>query len=376
MEISGTVKRHVGELVIELGQVQAPLDLRIPRRRHLALHELVPAQLAEKFLRLDVVGVVGARAEASLGVLGQQAPQEQLGAGGEVVGVVQRAPADLLEELLPVAAVEGGQAREHLVEEGAQGPPVHGAAVALAVEDLGGEVLRRAAEAVGAAGGIRDALLGEAKVREPDVAAGIQQDVLGLQIAVDDVEVVHVVDGQRDFGGVEARPGFGELPDLAQVEKQLKRGVSDESPVLLATSADAGDAHLPAGTVIENEVQLVRRLKGHVQSHDERVLDVAQDGAFRSGVFYLIALDDVVLLEYLQGKHFAAAFLSHEEHLACFAGKKSGKREEGTSYNTSGQNKVGSISGSCPRSLLERRLDVTKHPGGCHLGADIDCQGT
>ena len=75
--------------------------------------------------------------------------------------------------------------------------------MALPVQNLGRQVLGRAAEAVGSGGGACDALLGEAKVREADVAPGIQQHILRLEIAVHDVQAVNVIDRQGDLGRVE-----------------------------------------------------------------------------------------------------------------------------------------------------------------------------
>lgn len=47
----------------------------------------------------------------------------------------------------------------------------------------------------------------------------VQQQILRLEIAVDDVHAVEVIQGQGDFGGVELRNGVGEaLLNLVSTE--------------------------------------------------------------------------------------------------------------------------------------------------------------
>jgi len=62
--------------------------------------------------------------------------------------------------------------------------------VALHRDQLRREVLGRAAEGVGAVGH----LLGEAEVAELDETVAVQQYVLGLEIAIDDVPLVQVLE--------------------------------------------------------------------------------------------------------------------------------------------------------------------------------------
>ena len=47
--------------------------------------------------------------------------------------------------------------------------------------------------------------LGEAEVGDLHVAVGVVEDVLGLEIPVDDVEMMQVLEGEHDLRGVEAR---------------------------------------------------------------------------------------------------------------------------------------------------------------------------
>jgi hypothetical protein len=65
--------------------------------------------------------------------------------------------------------------------------------------NLGGEVVRGATEGPGGQG----ALFGEAKVGDFDVSVRVYEDVLGFEIAVDDVEAMQMVQGEGDLCGVE-----------------------------------------------------------------------------------------------------------------------------------------------------------------------------
>jgi len=65
-----------------------------------------------------------------------------------------------------------------------------------------------------------------AKVGELHLAADAEQEVFGLDVAVDDVAAVQVLQGQRDLRDVLRRPLVAELALLAQNLEQLAlRGV-------------------------------------------------------------------------------------------------------------------------------------------------------
>ena len=52
--------------------------------------------------------------------------------------------------------------------------------------------------------------LGEPKVAQPPVAARVDKDVLGLEVAVDHPATVEVLEGEDDAAGVEGRDALGE----------------------------------------------------------------------------------------------------------------------------------------------------------------------
>ncbi len=72
--------------------------------------------------------------------------------------------------------------------------------------DLGCQVVWCATERPRSIGTI----LGEAKVGNFDVPVKIEEDVLGLEVTVNYVEVVQVVEGKRNFRGVELCDWVGE----------------------------------------------------------------------------------------------------------------------------------------------------------------------
>ena len=85
------------------------------------------------------------------------------------------------EEDLPISAVEGRQTRNHLIEYDSKTPPVAGEAVlALALEDLGGEVFGRADEAPRLLILVH-VLLGESEVGEHGEAFGVYEHVFWFQ---------------------------------------------------------------------------------------------------------------------------------------------------------------------------------------------------
>mmetsp|Transcript_39863 Transcript_39863/g.124626 ORF Transcript_39863/g.124626 Transcript_39863/m.124626 type:complete len:220 (+) Transcript_39863:1976-2635(+) len=194
------------------------------------------------------------RAEALLGVLLQQALDERVAVHVHPGRQLQLSVDDLLVDLLVVAPAEGRRARHHLIGERAQAPPVHGLAVALALEHLRRHVLRRAADraravlVVGVLIRRRAELLGEAEIRQADVGRAVEQEVLRLEVAVQDVHGVQELERERDLGHVELGRLGEQQPLLAQVEEELA-----------------------ALQVVHDEEELGVRLEGHLQPNHEGV---------------------------------------------------------------------------------------------------------
>jgi hypothetical protein len=110
-------------------------------------------------------------------------------------------------------ARERGLADEHLVGHGAEGVDVAaGADVAVAHGLFGTHVARRAEGHAGLRHAIAGLARGEGDAEVGDEgAAVVQQDVLGLDVAVDDAALVGVVEGGCDFLGEADGVGDGEL---------------------------------------------------------------------------------------------------------------------------------------------------------------------
>ena len=71
-------------------------------------------------------------------------------------------------------------------------------------------------------------MLREAEVRDLDVAVKIEQDVLRLEVAVDDVERVQVVERERDLGRVELGYGVRESLEGTEVSVLSERASTIE----------------------------------------------------------------------------------------------------------------------------------------------------
>ena len=106
--------------------------------------------------------------------------------------------------------IEGGLAVQHLVHAHAEAPPVAlrpvpPLAVLHGTEDLRGDVVRSPHCHVALHGPVLRQLQTRPEVRKSDVAVGVQEHVIGLDVAVDVAESVDRVDGQDHLRNVEPR---------------------------------------------------------------------------------------------------------------------------------------------------------------------------
>ena len=140
---------------------------------------------------------------AAGGVLHEQARNEVLCAVGEEGGELEVDFGDAAVGLAVAVGLEGRVADEELVAEDAEGPDVHRLVVGLALHHLGGEVVEGAAEGVALGGG---GVNGPSEVCDLDLALAVDEEVLGLDVAVDDVFLVAVVEGRGEGADVVGRP--------------------------------------------------------------------------------------------------------------------------------------------------------------------------
>lgn len=75
--------------------------------------------------------------------------------------------------------------------------------------------------------------LAETEVAQRDVSSVVEENILGLEIAVDHVEAVKVLQSEQKLGSIEARAGLVELALALQVVEQLSSVDEREDQVQL-----------------------------------------------------------------------------------------------------------------------------------------------
>ena len=98
-----------------------------------------------------------------------------------------------------VVIVEWVNTSVHLIDQNSQGPPVDRLSVTLVEEHFGGKILGRSTKRVGTS----LTVLGEAEIGKLEVTLLVDENVFGLQIAVDDVQRVKVLKHERHLGAIE-----------------------------------------------------------------------------------------------------------------------------------------------------------------------------
>ena len=221
--------------------------------------------------------------EASGGSALQQAEDHVLGFGADVwregyVVVLVDDPSHDFHLVVGARVGEGLLAGEEDVGKDAEAPPVDGAGVAAGEDVLRCDVSGGATEGICLLPGLEH--LGKAKVAELGVAPLVDEDVLRLEVAVDDVVSVEVLEGEDDGGDVELGNVF--VDALEHFEALCKAG--GEQAVGLELHVDGrgvADQHVhqvAAGHQVEEKVQVVLILEGTILPDAKRVGQVAGDG--------------------------------------------------------------------------------------------------
>lgn len=184
------------------------------------------------------------------------------------------------------------EASEHFIDEGTEGPPINFFVVALTAQHFGGNVLGWAAE--GVCFGVKSqSSLAQSKINEANVTLHVEQQVLGLEIAIHNVVVVQIAEGQHHFSSVESSAVFAEVIVAREVIEQFT-----------------------AIEVIDHHVQVQLGLKGVFEIDQERVVDVFQNLVLCHGVLDCITLDHVVFANHFHREDVARVFLAHLKHFA------------------------------------------------------------
>ena len=131
--------------------------------------------------------------------------------GRRDVGVERGGPDRLLADVLVgdgdrALAIERHAAREHLVEDDAQGVQVRASVDRLALRLLGRQVRGRAEDGRGLGQRLAARGAGDAEVHDLHVARGRDHDVAGLDVAVDDPALVREGEARGDGLGDLGRP--------------------------------------------------------------------------------------------------------------------------------------------------------------------------
>lgn len=205
------------EQLVDAGGVLRSLYLRLIRHLMLLILNLPPVNTLKERVTLQIGSVI-LRANSLLGVPLKQLLQKTGGFLAEVRLHRNRFLSDISQHLLAVTVVVGRPPAQHLVEQGAQAPPVGAPGVTGALDDFGGEVLGGAAETMRLIR-LLNTLLRQSEVSDSNVPLRIQEDVLGLQVPVNNVLLVERIDGADYLGCIKFRALFREPLLLPQISE-------------------------------------------------------------------------------------------------------------------------------------------------------------
>mmetsp|Transcript_34183 Transcript_34183/g.72767 ORF Transcript_34183/g.72767 Transcript_34183/m.72767 type:complete len:230 (+) Transcript_34183:661-1350(+) len=157
--------------------------------------------------------------------------------------------------------------RQQFESHDADCPPIHCIGVALALDDLRCEVVRRAASSVGLA----DDELGKTHVRNLDAALVRDQYVLWLEIPVDDMPLVAVVESEDHAGNIELGMSLQPIEALAAISGmklaphcRLHKQVERFGAVVRLKKLDDENR-----VQLEHDVSLPHHALLHAHLHDE-----------------------------------------------------------------------------------------------------------
>jgi len=151
------------------------------------------------------------------------------------------------------------------------------------------EVVLHVAVLVEVSGQVHKSNFRQAKVGELDMTQRGDEQVVGLEVAVDDAVTMQVLDGERGLGEVDAR----------HVQRQRAHVLEQRG-------------HVPALHVLHAHAQVAPRLEGAHQRHHERVVGEGHDVALDKHLLQLVAQHQVLLLDLLHGEALLGGPVAHE----------------------------------------------------------------
>ena len=131
----------------------------------------------------------------------------------------------------------------------------------------------------------------ESKVSQLDVTVGPNQDVVGLDVAVDEAHLVDGLDGTDELCDVEEGEVLGER---AQLDEEAH--------------------HVASGDVLHHKVEVLLVLEGEEQLHYPLVVRFGQDVALRLDVGDLVPPQDIRLAQRLHGVQLLGVHFLDERH--------------------------------------------------------------
>ena len=287
------------EFGVHKGNIAAILDRGDVGGSELHSGKFGPVNAREPWMLLDLLWIN----ETNSGVAYQEFLEEVASLISDRRGDFELCSHDLLIHLVHILSIERRQTSQHLAHQGAEAPPVHGLAVAGALQNFWSKILRSTTECRRAIIIREETLLGDTKVGHADVPFTGEQQVLRLEITVENTTVMEVFQAKHDFGAVEASALFAEGLVLLEVEEEL-------------SSVD----------VIHDEVQLVRGLERVVEVDKEGVAELLQDVLLGLRVFNLSSVEDGLLVENLHRVDFASVLLLHLDDLLWVRRERKTKR--------------------------------------------------
>lgn len=152
----------------------------------------------------------------------------------------------------------------------------------------------------------------EPKIRDTKVAVAIEQKVLGLEIAIDDVERMEIVERQCHLCCIELGDGVWEA---------LRGRASVSQPVCRSRRAThlrfpQQAKQLTALDKVHDHVQVLRVGKGAPEGDEEGVFDAGEHAPLVVGVLDLLHLDNLSLFQHLDGVEALVVLGLDEVHTA------------------------------------------------------------
>mmetsp|Transcript_1469 Transcript_1469/g.4473 ORF Transcript_1469/g.4473 Transcript_1469/m.4473 type:complete len:265 (-) Transcript_1469:1252-2046(-) len=240
-------------VAVELGGVCVASNLWHPGHRKGPLLQSLEIDAAEEVVRAHLAVASAPRAEPR-GVRLRQQLRDQVPRLPRAVGrrLVPAAHDRVVDVHVRVGA-EGRAAAEHLVDQDAETPPVARECVPAVRYNLGREVLGCAAQRV------RAVLnhLGKAHVDELEVALRVEEQILGLKVAVRHAARVEVAEGGDDHRRVDGGGLRRELAHAAKPREELATGDDLEEHHHLRPVMEDGGELEDEGVVAKGEDALL-----------------------------------------------------------------------------------------------------------------------